>query len=296
MRKIYVGNVPFEVLSKRLLSHFSSYGETEEGPLGFDKQSGKQKGLAFFVYKMEEGARNSLVDLMKNIDEHQVMCKMATDGKKWKGGGPQGGPTRMPGDGRAPPYGSMLGSMNTGYGMPVVLVMEIRDRRHLVVVVVAMGMVVVGMVVVADMAVVPRTCSASFEKPNPPLNHHHRCRFQSTTTTATASKPLPPNHHRRRRLQTTTTVTSNPHHHSYYLQTPTTTVTTFKPPPPPLLPSNHHHQTAIASKPPYHHHCHFKTPPPPSMPSTTTTTIVTTFKQPPPPLPNPHPHRHRYCL
>ncbi|KAI3680788.1 hypothetical protein L6452_35564 [Arctium lappa] len=115
-RKIYVGNVPFEISSDRLLSHFSSYGEIEEGPLGFDKQSGKQKGFAFFVYKTEEGARNSLVDPIKNIDGHQVMCKMATDGKKGKAGGPQG-PTGMAGD-SAPPHGSMPGSMNSGYGMP----------------------------------------------------------------------------------------------------------------------------------------------------------------------------------
>lgn len=115
-RKIYVGNVPFEISSERLLSHFSSYGEIEEGPLGFDKQSGKQKGFAFFVYKTEEGARNSLVDPIKSIDGHQVMCKMATDGKKGKAGGPQG-PTGMPGDAAAP-SGSMPGSMNSGYGMP----------------------------------------------------------------------------------------------------------------------------------------------------------------------------------
>ncbi|KAJ9563145.1 hypothetical protein OSB04_008305 [Centaurea solstitialis] len=117
MRKIYVGNVPFEVSSERLLSHFSSYGEIEEGPLGFDKQSGKQKGFAFFVYKTEEGARNSLVDPMKNIDGNQVMCKMATDGKKGKAGGPGGpqGPSGMHGD-AGPPPGSMPGSMNTGYG------------------------------------------------------------------------------------------------------------------------------------------------------------------------------------
>ncbi|XP_076924236.1 UBP1-associated protein 2C-like [Bidens hawaiensis] len=113
MRKIYVGNVPFEISSERLLSHFSSYGEIEEGPLGFDKQSGKTKGFAFFVYKSEEGARNSLVDPIKNIDGSQVICKMATDGKKGKPGGVG---TQVPtghGDGAPPP---MPGSMNTGYG------------------------------------------------------------------------------------------------------------------------------------------------------------------------------------
>ncbi|GJT53054.1 UBP1-associated protein 2C-like protein [Tanacetum coccineum] len=71
MRKIYVGNVPFEISSERLLAHFAAYGEIEEGPLGFDKQSGKVKGFAFFVYKSEEGARNSLVDPIKVIMGHR---------------------------------------------------------------------------------------------------------------------------------------------------------------------------------------------------------------------------------
>ncbi|GFP96670.1 ubp1-associated protein 2c [Phtheirospermum japonicum] len=84
LRKIYVGNIPFEISSERLLAHFSMYGEIEEGPLGFDKQTGKAKGFAFFVYKTEEGAKASLVDPMKTIDGHQVVCKLATDNKKPK--------------------------------------------------------------------------------------------------------------------------------------------------------------------------------------------------------------------
>lgn len=86
-RKIYVGNVPVEMASERLLGHFSGYGEIEEGPLGFDKQTGKSKGFAFFVYKTEEGARASLVDPVKNVDGHQLACKMAVDNKKPKTGG-----------------------------------------------------------------------------------------------------------------------------------------------------------------------------------------------------------------
>ncbi|CAA0817782.1 UBP1-associated protein 2C [Striga hermonthica] len=92
LRKIYVGNIPFEISSERLLAHFSMYGEIEEGPLGFDKQTGKAKGFAFFVYKTEEGAKASLVDPMKTIDGHQVICKLATDNKKQKpNAGPAGG-------------------------------------------------------------------------------------------------------------------------------------------------------------------------------------------------------------
>lgn len=108
LRKIFVGNVPFEISSERLLGHFSAYGEVEEGPLGFDKQTGKEKGFAFFIYKTEEGARASLVDPVKNIDGHQVMCKLAEDGKKRKPGGDVGA--------AVPPVGPV--SLNSGYGVP----------------------------------------------------------------------------------------------------------------------------------------------------------------------------------
>ncbi|XP_075523203.1 UBP1-associated protein 2C-like [Primulina tabacum] len=106
MRKIYVGNIPFEISSERLLAHFSMYGEIEEGPLGFDKQNGKPKGFAFFVYKTEEGARASLVDPMKTFDGHQLICKLATDNRKQRPnmggmvtGMPNAGPMGFPGEG-----------------------------------------------------------------------------------------------------------------------------------------------------------------------------------------------------
>ncbi|CAI9088776.1 OLC1v1023200C1 [Oldenlandia corymbosa var. corymbosa] len=92
-RKIYVANVPYDMPAERLLAHFTMYGEIEEGPLGFDKETGKSKGFALFVYKTAEAARSSLVDPVKNIDGHQLNCKLAIDGKKGKPGvgGPGGG-------------------------------------------------------------------------------------------------------------------------------------------------------------------------------------------------------------
>lgn len=91
-RKIYVANVPYDMPAERLLAHFSMYGEIEEGPLGFDKATGKSRGFALFVYKTANAARASLVDSVKNIDGHQLNCKLAIDGKKKPGpGGPQGG-------------------------------------------------------------------------------------------------------------------------------------------------------------------------------------------------------------
>ncbi|MCD7456778.1 UBP1-associated protein 2C [Datura stramonium] len=119
LRKIYVANVPYDMQAERILQHFSMYGEIEEGPLGFDKATGKSKGYALFVYKTADAARASLVDPVKNIDGHQLNCKLAIDGKKGKPGvvGP-GGP-QVQTDGHGDPmgpgqYGAPSGI--TGYG------------------------------------------------------------------------------------------------------------------------------------------------------------------------------------
>ncbi|TVU35953.1 hypothetical protein EJB05_17860 [Eragrostis curvula] len=133
LRKIFVGNVPADMPSDRLLSHFAAYGEIEEGPLGFDKQTGKFRGFALFVYKTPEGAQASLVDSVKVIDGHQLVCKLAIEGKKGKQSQPQqsgpasqqqqqqqmmqGGPQDMsgPGMGLGPQMGGQYGP---GGGMP----------------------------------------------------------------------------------------------------------------------------------------------------------------------------------
>uniref|UniRef100_A0A5B7BMV3 Putative UBP1-associated protein 2C n=1 Tax=Davidia involucrata TaxID=16924 RepID=A0A5B7BMV3_DAVIN len=127
-RKIYVGDVPYDMPADRLLAHFLSYGEIEEGPLGYDKATGKSKGYALFVYKTAEGARASLVDPIKSIDGKNVTCKLAND---WKKGGKPGvagpggvqGPTGVPGEAHGDGIGlhapaSMPGSLAAQYGGP----------------------------------------------------------------------------------------------------------------------------------------------------------------------------------
>lgn len=81
-RKIYVENVPYEITAERLFEFFGTFGEIEEIPLKFDKQGGKARGFAFFVYKTEESARTALMEPVKMIDGHQVTCKLAEDRKK----------------------------------------------------------------------------------------------------------------------------------------------------------------------------------------------------------------------
>ncbi|ESQ30095.1 hypothetical protein EUTSA_v10011518mg [Eutrema salsugineum] len=90
MRKIYVANVPFDMPADRLLNQFLAYGDIEEGPLGFDKVTGKSRGFALFVYKTAEGAQAALADPVKVIDGKNLQCKLAIDGKKGKPPGQDG--------------------------------------------------------------------------------------------------------------------------------------------------------------------------------------------------------------
>jgi heterogeneous nuclear ribonucleoprotein A1/A3 len=77
-RKIYVARVDAEIDKERLYEFFSKYGEIEEGPIGFNKYTGKSRGYAMIVYKTEEGGRRALEEPMKNFEGHLLRCQPAT--------------------------------------------------------------------------------------------------------------------------------------------------------------------------------------------------------------------------
>ncbi|XP_077230893.1 UBP1-associated protein 2B-like [Tasmannia lanceolata] len=81
-RKIYVSNVSADIDPQRLLQFFAKFGEIEEGPLGLDKQTGKPKGFALFVYKTAESVRKALEEPHKNYEGHTLHCQKAIDGPK----------------------------------------------------------------------------------------------------------------------------------------------------------------------------------------------------------------------
>ncbi|KAI4340496.1 hypothetical protein MLD38_025325 [Melastoma candidum] len=81
-RKIFVSNVGTEVDPAKLLEFFRQFGEVEEGPLGLDKQTGKPKGFALFVYKTVESARKALEDPYKTFEGTTLHCQKAIDGPK----------------------------------------------------------------------------------------------------------------------------------------------------------------------------------------------------------------------
>ncbi|KAF7831502.1 UBP1-associated protein 2B-like [Senna tora] len=81
-RKIFVSNVSAELDPQKLLEFFKQFGEIEDGPLGLDKQTGKPKGFALFVYKSVESAKKALEEPHKNFEGHTLYCQKAVDGPK----------------------------------------------------------------------------------------------------------------------------------------------------------------------------------------------------------------------
>lgn len=81
-RKIFVSNVSADIDPQKLLEFFAKFGEIEEGPLGLDKQTGKPKGFALFVYKSIESAKKALEEPHKNFEGYTLHCQKAIDGPK----------------------------------------------------------------------------------------------------------------------------------------------------------------------------------------------------------------------
>ncbi|XP_026390105.1 UBP1-associated protein 2A-like [Papaver somniferum] len=116
-RKIFVGNVDSETSSLRLHSFFSKYGEIEEGPIGFDKYTGKFRGYAMFIYKTVGGARRAVEEPIKRFDGYIIYCQMATDQRQKFGLG-IGGFSPYTQNGVAQPYvqGIFSGAAQPYYG------------------------------------------------------------------------------------------------------------------------------------------------------------------------------------
>ncbi|KAF9622807.1 hypothetical protein IFM89_034042 [Coptis chinensis] len=79
-RKIYVANALQHVNPERLKDFFSKFGEIEEGPLGVDRNTGKLRGFALFVYKTTEGCKKALEEPEKLFEGCHLQCKRALDG------------------------------------------------------------------------------------------------------------------------------------------------------------------------------------------------------------------------
>lgn len=81
-RKIFVSNVSSDIDPQKLLEFFKQFGEVEDGPLGLDKNTGRPKGFALFVYKSVESSKKALEEPNKIFEGHTLYCQKAVDGPK----------------------------------------------------------------------------------------------------------------------------------------------------------------------------------------------------------------------
>ncbi|XP_057441494.1 UBP1-associated protein 2B-like [Lotus japonicus] len=81
-RKIFVSNVSSDIEPLKLLEFFKQFGEVEDGPLGLDKNTGRPKGFALFVYRSVESAKKALEEPNKEYEGHTLYCQKAVDGPK----------------------------------------------------------------------------------------------------------------------------------------------------------------------------------------------------------------------
>uniref|UniRef100_A0A6N2LYC4 RRM domain-containing protein n=1 Tax=Salix viminalis TaxID=40686 RepID=A0A6N2LYC4_SALVM len=82
VRKIFVSNVGMGTDKEKLRAFFEKFGEIENGPIGFDKETGRSRGYALFVYKTVEGAIKALEEPHKIFEGQQLRCSVATEGKQ----------------------------------------------------------------------------------------------------------------------------------------------------------------------------------------------------------------------
>ncbi len=77
-KKLYVGNLPYQVTSDELKSMFSEFGEIVDAVVITDRDSGRSKGFGFVEFSSEEDAKKA-VDAMagKEMDERKLVVNFA---------------------------------------------------------------------------------------------------------------------------------------------------------------------------------------------------------------------------
>ncbi len=77
-KKLYVGNLPYEVTDDKLQEIFSAAGTVESAKVIMDKFSGRSKGFGFVEMSTEEEAQQAMSTLHEsNVDERTIVVNEA---------------------------------------------------------------------------------------------------------------------------------------------------------------------------------------------------------------------------
>ena len=95
MRKMYVGNIPYDATEEDLRNLFSEYGEIESLKIIQDKYTGRSRGFGFIEMAEEKDAREAIEKLNgKDFMEKTLKVSEARPQQKrngWNRGGGYGG-------------------------------------------------------------------------------------------------------------------------------------------------------------------------------------------------------------
>lgn len=83
MKRVYVGNIPFETTEKDLRELFKSVGKVLKVIIPKDKSSGKPRGFAFVEFENENDVRNA-IEKFNNfvLKERKISVKEAVEKEK----------------------------------------------------------------------------------------------------------------------------------------------------------------------------------------------------------------------
>ena len=77
-KKLYVGNLPFTVDSKKLETLFSQYGQLDEAVVITFKDSGKYKGFGFITVADDAQAEKAITEMNgKDVEGRQIVVNEA---------------------------------------------------------------------------------------------------------------------------------------------------------------------------------------------------------------------------
>ena len=79
MKKIYVGNLSFDVSETDLETTFAQFGEIDRVNLIIDRNTGKSKGFAFISYTTEEAVQSALQFDGSELDGRKVRVSVARE-------------------------------------------------------------------------------------------------------------------------------------------------------------------------------------------------------------------------
>jgi len=100
-RKLYVGNLPYELSSEELNELFAAVGAVESAEVVYDRNTGRSRGFGFVVMAADEDVQTAITQLNgKNVGGRDLVVNEARP--RGEGGG--GGGSRN--FGSRPSYGS----------------------------------------------------------------------------------------------------------------------------------------------------------------------------------------------